>query len=119
MAVINPAHQMLKLDKFQTLVSDVYRGGGLQREVKRMFFRGSSTLFLSFYFESNNRTIIETFMDTFIDFKYFFSYFKKNLNGWIGSRCNARKVNCSCVYSVVHIETSSLRAEFLFSILRG
>ena len=39
MAVINPAHQMLKLDKFQTLVSDVYTGGGLQREVKTMFFQ--------------------------------------------------------------------------------
>ena len=78
MAVINPAHQMLKLDKFQTLVSDVYTGGGLQREVKRMFFRGNSTLLLSFYFESNNRTIIETFMDTFIDFKYFFLIYKKS-----------------------------------------
>ena len=37
MAVINPAHQMLKLDKFQTLVSDVYRGGAYKEKWRECF----------------------------------------------------------------------------------
>ena len=39
MAVINPAHQMLKLDKFQTLVSDVYTGGGATKRSEDNVFQ--------------------------------------------------------------------------------